>query len=660
MRRLALLLTILTFPAPADELPVTGVVMSSSGLMQVDRGATLPADASATFHVPVEAVDDVLKSLLVRDPAGTVEGVRLPARDLAAEAFRGLPLKPDDFENRAALLNALRGQVVEAGGTTGRIGEAAETEKGLRLALITPAGVTSVLLGDGAEARLQDAALATRVARAAEALATARGEDGRLIEVLLRGTSPREVAVTTVLPAPVWKPSWRLVVPSSGSPSQARLQGWAVVENLSGADWDRVRLTLVSGEAASLHQPLYEPIRVPRQELPLRVAEGVRVEADTGPRPVPPPPAAEPMSRSRAYEAARAAPAPVAQAAAPALAAASAGRIAFTLPSPVSMRAGMTANLPFLDVELPAERVWWIQDLVARHPLQAVRITNASAGTLPDGIVTVFGAENAEAGAWLGDAEMRALPSGQPRLLAFGRDRDVLVTSSRHEAQRAVAASFRPGQVALKTLQTEELALAIDPRGARGPLLIDLPRREGARPLFPVQSEGDYGLRHRAALDGTPVTLRLAFEREAEQLVTIWDAGLGDPLLLSWRSIEVQPTLRRLPGGPGTLESLRAALDGMPPDAPGRDPLARLTESMAQARTLLDAFTAQWRAYATAEAALNRARAAAEDRSGAAKEEARRALNRASLEVEQAGTRADNAWEAWQRAVQGVLASTPR
>ena len=664
MRRLALLLTALTLPALADELPVTGVVMSSGGLMQVERRAMLAADANATFRVPVEAVDDVLKSLLVRDPAGTVTGVRLPARDLAAEAFRGLPLRPGDFESRAALLNALRGQAVEAGGTTGRIAEAAETEQGLRLALVTPGGITSVLLGDGGEARLVDGVLAARVARAAEALATASGAGERLVEVVLRGQAAREVSVTSVIPTPVWKPSWRLVVPSSGQgEAPAQLQGWATVENLSGADWDGVRLTLVSGEAASLHQPLYEPIRVPRQELPVRVAEGVRVEADTGSRPLPPmppmpAPAAAPMMRSRALEAA--APAPVAQASAPSLAAASAGRIAFTLPSPVWMQAGMTANLPFLDAALPAERVWWIQDLASRHPLQAVRITNATQATLPDGIVTVFGAEGAEGGAWLGDAEMRALLPGQPRLLAFGRDRDVVVTSSRQETQRAVGASFRPGQVVLRTLRTEEVALAIEARGARGTLLIDLPRREGARPLFAVESEGDFGLRHRASLDGRATTLRLAFERDGEQPVTIWDAGLGDPLLLSWRSIEVQPTLRRLPGGPGTLEALRTSLETMPADASGREQLARLVQGMAQARSLLDAFVGQWRAYTTAEAALNRARAAADDRTGAAKEEARRGLNRASLEAEQAGTRADAAWEAWQRAVQAVLAMAPR
>jgi hypothetical protein len=656
MRKFLWLASVFAMPALAAELPVTAVVMSSGGLVQIERRASLGPEEGASFRVPLGDVDDLLKSLVVLDPAGSVASVRLPARDLAEEAFRGLPLKPEDFESRASLLNALRGQMATAGGATGRIAEAAETEKGLRLALVTPTGITSVLLGEGSEAVLADAALAARVARAAEALATARSDAERQVQVALRGTATREVSLLTVTPAPVWKPSWRLSVPAVGAATQAqaRLQGWAVVENLSGADWDKVALTLVSGEAASLHQPLYDPIRVPRTELPLRVAEAVRVEADTGPAPPPPAPApaAAPMLRmERARpQAAMAAPAT------PALAAASAGRIAFRLPEPVSVRSGETANLPFLDRQLPAERVWWIQDFASRNPLQAVSVTNAGDATLPDGIVTVFGTEGAEAGNWLGDAEMRSLPPGGTRLIAFGRDRDVQVTPGGDSQRRPIGAELRPAAVVLKMLRTEEMSLAIDPHGARGTLLIDLPRRPGATPKFPVSAEGEFGLRHRAQLDGQPTTLRLAFEAQEDQAVALWDPGLGDPIRLLWRDQDnLEPLLRRLPGGSGSLETLRKHLADMPASAPGRADLARIVDGLGEARRSLDGFRAELVNYRNAEAALARARQAAEDRTGTARDQARQALNAASLAAEQAGTRADASWAAWQRAAGAVL-----
>jgi hypothetical protein len=157
--------------------------------------------------------------------------------------------------------------------------------------------------------------------------------------------------------------------------------GWAVVENRSGSDWDRIRLSLVSGGAAAFQQPLYTPVLVARPTMPVRGSEQVAVRPDTGARP-PPPPAAPPAMAEMAARPRSAAgavapqasamppsalvPAPIAAAA---VAEASAGRVALALPEPVSIRSGETANVPFLDVRLPAEPIWWVQDLAARHPL---------------------------------------------------------------------------------------------------------------------------------------------------------------------------------------------------------------------------------------------------------------------------------------------------
>ncbi|MCK8786939.1 DUF4139 domain-containing protein [Roseomonas sp. NAR14] len=473
------------------------------------------------------------------------------------------------------------------------------------------------------------------------------------------------------------------MVPPADAPAdaQARLQGWAVVENRSGADWDGVRLSLVSGNPAAYHQPLYAPILVQRPELPVRVPEAVRVQPDTGGRPPPPPPPAvvpydarqmAEAERMRGYAAqayrgaapAIAMPAPAAPmggaaaAVDTATAAASAGRVAFTLANPVTIRAGETANVPFLDARLPADRVWWVQDFSARNPLQAVRLRNATNETLPDGLATVYGTgSGAEDGAFLGDAELRAVQPGETRLLAFGRDRDVQMTGSTGQVDNPTRFELRRGGVAVVSfLRRDERALAIDPRGARGRIVIDLPRVQGAEPRFTVASEGDFGLRHEAVLDGTPTTLRFAWEREYRREMPLWDPGLGDPALLRWRDFDVEANLRRLPGGPATSDALGVYAGRMPENAPGRAELLATVAAYGELRELLDKARAAIRAYATADVALNRARQAVEDRSGPEREEARRRLNRASQGVESAGTAADAAWDAWVARLQALLA----
>ncbi len=683
MRRLTLAFLLTASTALATELPVRSVTLSSAGLAQIERAGEVPADGNVTFRARIDDVDDLLRSLIVVDTAGTVEGLRLPARDLTGEAFRGLPLRPEDFDSRAQLLAALRGQEAEAGGARGRIADAAEVAPvagaagGLRLTLITERGLVAVLLREGDEVKLLDEALAGRVARAAEALAAARSADERRINIRLRADSARQVAVLYVAGAPLWKPSYRLLVPPMGAPpaaaTQARLQGWAVVENASGSDWDRIRLALVSGEAAAFRQRIYDPINVPRPELPVRIAGAVQVRPDTGGRPIPlpaPPPAPSVAMGGRAFEAAapqmasraRAPDAPVgagiadtAPGATGATAESSAGRVAFVLSEAVTIRSGETANVPFLDVRLPAERVWWIQDLNARSPLQAVRIRNASQHTLPDGLATVYGAEGPEAGVFLGDAEIRAMPAGDGRILAFGRDRDVQVAQTSTTTDRVARIALRRGFVSVETLRQEETAIAIDPRGARGTVVIDMPQRQGATPRFPIVSQGDFGLRHEATLDGSTQTLRLPFERAIRQDMPLWDNGLGEPILLRWQQFDIEQNLRRLPGGPGTMERLQEVLTRTPADAPGRADLAAVVETMGELRRLLDDARMKQRAYRSADQALQRARQAAEDRTGPEQQEARRRLNAASREADQAGSAADQAWEAWQRAVIALL-----
>ena len=659
MRRTSLALTLIAPAALAAEMPIRGVTLSSAGIAQIERAGEVAANAPVVFRAPLGDVDDLLRSLLILDPSGRVEGLSLPARDLLNEAFRGLPLRPADFENRASLLNALRGQEAEAAGARGRIATAAETDAGLTLSLIGPRGLLSVQLKPGDEVMLTDPALAARVARAAEALAAARSDDERRIEIRLRSDRARQVAVIYIAGAPLWKPSYRLIAPPFGATGgQARLMGWAVVENASGSDWDGVRISLVSDDAAAFRQPIFEPITVPRPELPVRIAEAIRVRPDTGPMPMvaaaaptmEPPPAPAPSVRATMGVEAAPAPAPLAVNVA---AEAAAGRVAFTLEQPVTIRSGEAANLPFLDLNLPAERLWWVQNVLATHPLQALRFRNTSNHVLPDGLVTVYGGQDAPS--FLGDAELRALSPGDQRLIAFARDRDLRLTSQYSSWGDITRISLRRGFITLESKRIEETTIAIDPRGASGLMVIDLPRRPGATPRFTVAAEGDFGLRFETQLEAAPKTIRLGFERTESQDIALWDQGLGDPLLLQPAQFDLEASLRRLPGGPGSVERLQGILSRTGADVPGRDVLATTITALQQIRILLDSARLAAREARSADQALARARQAVEDRTGGEQQAARQRLNAASREAEAKGAASSRAFEAWQRAVVALL-----
>jgi len=642
---------LITLPAGAAELPVRAITLSNAGLMQVERAGRLEAWETATLTIPTAQVDDVLKSLLVRDPLGTVLGVSLPAQNFTEEAFRGLPLRPEDFATRLTMFSALRGQSVALGGAEGLLVDVTEGEAGLLVIILGERGLTQVTLREGDALRLNDAALAARVARAAAALAASRTAETRRAEIRFSADATREVALAYVTAAPLWKASFRLVMGDGGG----RMQGWAVVENRSGADWEEVRLALVSGNPVAYAQALYTPILRARPVLPVRGAEVVTPQADRAPQPVMAPPAMAVMGRG-----AMAAPAPApAQTQAPpppaplaqAVAESSAGSVAFTLPSPVSLRASETANLPFLDAALPTEQLWWVQGTGARHPLNTARIRNTTGSTLPDGLVAVWAGP-----AFVGDAELRALNDGETRLLAYAQDRDVAISFSRTQNTRTTRISTARGVVLVEGEEELVWSMALAPRGGHGVVVVDMPRIAGWTQHFAVAAEGDFGLRHEARLEGRDVTWRFPYLRPARVETPVWDPGLGSPAVLGWRGLNIDIDSRRLPGGLGTLERLSELLARVAPETPGRPALAGLVTGMAELRRLLDLATGAIRESVAAEAALARARTAADDRTGSEREEARRQLNRASQNAERAGAAADSAWRVWLDAAQALLA----
>jgi hypothetical protein len=82
------------------------------------------------------------------------------------------------------------------------------------------------------------------------------------------GQGQRELRVSYISEIPVWKSTYRIVFPRDPN-GKAIVQGWAVVDNTVGADWDNVQLSLVAGAPQSFIQPLSQPLYMRRPEIPI-------------------------------------------------------------------------------------------------------------------------------------------------------------------------------------------------------------------------------------------------------------------------------------------------------------------------------------------------------------------------------------------------------
>lgn len=550
---------------------IRAVTLSSGGLAEVTQVHPVDGDATIGLDARSEQIDDILKSLVVRDPVGTVGALRLDGLDQADETLRTMPFTADDLSGPARLLGKLQGVPIriQSGGRTleGRVLGVSERNAGTEsgevaiLTVLTGTGtLESVSIEDGAAVTIQDSAMAAKIAEAIAAAGTAKVGDAHRVEVDVSGRGQREVRLTYVVAAPVWKTSYRIV---DGGGGRANLQAWAIIENALGADWAGVDVTLSSGSPVALLQRLHRRYWRKRPEAPVMVEDVGMPDLDPGtvaPRSVArlraPAPAAAPLPAPIARMDTRAESAEPSYdaAAATAGAAASEGDVAanFTLPHPVDLRAGSTLSVPFIDTEIEAERVALWQPGRGIHPTAAFRIRNSATATLPAGLITLYD----RAAGYLGDARLPATPVGEQRLASFALDRKVAVQAETEPSQALTQITVVDGVARATVIAREVTTYTIKgaPDAARS-VIIEHPRREGwtlTASARDSETPTAYRLKVAVPAGGTAET-RAVLEHVQIDAYDLVDAD--EALLVRWAALATDP---KLGGKLKTLSQARA------------------------------------------------------------------------------------------------------
>src|SRR5437764_7519689 len=93
----------------AADLVLKRVVLSTGGVGYFEYEAAVEGDATLALDVPLDQVDDVLKSLVVYDTGGSAGAITLPGREPLTQSFVDLPFDRAALESATTLLNALQG-----------------------------------------------------------------------------------------------------------------------------------------------------------------------------------------------------------------------------------------------------------------------------------------------------------------------------------------------------------------------------------------------------------------------------------------------------------------------------------------------------------------------------------------------------------------------
>jgi hypothetical protein len=256
----------------ADDLHVTKAVLYQNGIGYFERQGRVEGDMIKLRILP-QQIADVLKSLTVVDLGdGRAVNVALPVEKTRARRLAALPQQVRDGGGLMAIAQAFRGAEAAVssrdGSGTGRIvGVEQLAEEGeWRLTILKDSGtLQSFDLKGVSSLQIKDRTLEVGLRKALDvALDEGSWKPVELV-VHLAGRSPHDLLVSYVVDMPTWKPAYRVVL--TKEKKEALLQGWAVVDNVSGEDWDGVTLSLTAGTPLTFTYDLYTPRFVRRPDL---------------------------------------------------------------------------------------------------------------------------------------------------------------------------------------------------------------------------------------------------------------------------------------------------------------------------------------------------------------------------------------------------------
>ena len=258
-------------PESAARLPVTRVILYKNGVGYFEHAGHVRGSQDVNVDFTTAQLNDVLKSLTVLDLGkGRITGVSYNSAAPLEKRLGSLRLPVGENPTTAQFLDALRGARLEvrngSESATGRLLSIEERDlqgKGDLKITVTQISVVS----DGGEVRIFDLTPSTSV-RVAEKevneevgkylglVASTRDQDVRRMTISTAGDGERNLLVSYISEVPVWKSTYRIVIPTEGKPL---LQGWAIVDNTVGEDWKDVELSLVAGAPQSFVQELSQP-----------------------------------------------------------------------------------------------------------------------------------------------------------------------------------------------------------------------------------------------------------------------------------------------------------------------------------------------------------------------------------------------------------------
>jgi len=269
----------------APSLAVSKVVLYQNGVGYFERRGKISGD-ELNLNVRYDQINDFLKSLAVIDKSeGRVVNVSLPLEENDMGRLASLPEQVRNAGGMMDVLRIFRGANVTVYGKrriSGRIVGVEHLAPGampvstvLKTSEPSPSGWRATFMKkngglevmpveDIRELVIHEEALEVGLRKSLD-ISLGEGQWKPVaLKIRLEGSSSHDLILSYIVEMPKWKPSYRLV---AGDDGRVLVQAWAVIDNVSGEDWNNVKLSLVSGSPLSFRYNLHSPRYINRIDL---------------------------------------------------------------------------------------------------------------------------------------------------------------------------------------------------------------------------------------------------------------------------------------------------------------------------------------------------------------------------------------------------------
>ncbi len=566
------------------KLPITSVTLFRSGVGYFERIGLVNAGDSVQLRFANDEINDMLKSMVILDPEQALQAVSYESKEPLARQLASFGVDLSDNPTLGAILGRLRGTkarfVTDDGPITGTIlgGEMRQQAQGNAQELmeipfvnvVTDTGVRSVNLTTIVSVQLENDALNAELAKALTALAAHSTDRFKTVDLSFAGKGARRVAVSYVNEMPIWKTSYRLILPSDQKSSEkSLLQGWAIVENTTDDDWTDVQLALVASQPVSFVMDLSESMHIARPVLPVPMVasatpriyqDGDAFEAGKSLKKMamvapgaPPPTTAAPMAGMNRYRQAdqggsagdastfgdameleeTAADRWKHTATSQAQAGAIGEAFQYSLQTPISIPRQKSAMLPILSSSIDGRRISiFNRNDGIQHPMRGFELKNSTGLQLIPGPIAVF-----DAYTYAGDAEIGYLTLDDTRLIAYAVDLSVAaaVTDSSSEAIQSLKIVDGTIELTNKSVATTSYAFNNKDTERGRTLLVESQKLEGWQLTAPEKAAQETANLYRFELTlkpGETATLVVTQERTYQQRTGV--VGYHMPTLIAF------------------------------------------------------------------------------------------------------------------------------